>query len=171
MLRIIYLSIIFLAITFSFCAQPKSNVSQSSYEKKTVSLVSLDSLPPVLEKGNYNELEGQDAYVILKQGTERAFTGAYHDNKEKGVYICKQCNQPLFTSESKFDSGTGWPSFDDGFEEGAVVERTDADGYRVEIICGNCDGHIGHVFKGEGFTDKQTRHCANSASLNFIRLN
>ena len=66
--------------------------------------------------------------------------------------------------------GTGWPSFDDGYEEGAVVERTDADGYRVEIICGNCDGHIGHVFKGEGFTDKQTRHCANSASLNFIKL-
>ncbi|MEN8304395.1 MAG: methionine-R-sulfoxide reductase [Campylobacterota bacterium] len=114
----------------------------------------------------YNELNEEEQYVILSKGTERAFTGKFFDHKEDGTYVCRQCNTPLFTSEAKFDSGTGWPSFDDAIE-GAVAEVPDADGRRVEIVCANCGGHLGHVFKGEGFTSKHTRHCVNSISLDF----
>ena len=121
-----------------------------------------------MEKGSYNELTEKEAYVILEKGTERSFSGAYHDNKKEGTYICRQCNLPLFTSDSKFKSGTGWPSFDDEYAEGAVEELMDADGRRVEIICGNCGGHLGHVFRGERMTAKSTRHCVNSASINFV---
>jgi methionine-R-sulfoxide reductase len=131
----------------------------------------LTKLPPVIQNApDYNELETNESYVILKKGTERPFTGNYHDFKGKGVYICKQCNLPLFRSKDKFDSGTGWPSFDDVID-GNVAELTDADGQRTEIVCANCEGHLGHVFRGEGFTQKQTRHCANSASLRFVSQN
>ncbi len=130
--------------------------------------VELTEVPSVITNpDNYRELTEFEAYVIINKGTERAFTGAYHKNKEAGIYLCKQCNQPLFSSETKFDSGTGWPSFDDIIEDN-VTELPDADGRRTEIVCSNCDGHLGHVFKGEGFTSKQTRHCVNSASLNFV---
>lgn len=115
----------------------------------------------------YNDLTQEEKRVILNKGTERAFTGKFWDHKENGVYTCKQCNQPLFSSEAKFDSGTGWPSFDDALP-GAVKELPDADGRRVEIVCSNCGGHLGHVFRGEGFTSKSTRHCVNSISLDFI---
>lgn len=128
------------------------------------------ALPPILDEGEYNELNDKESYVIRQKGTERAFSGAYHDNKKEGIYICRQCNQPLFTSEDKFDSGTGWPSFDDIYEAGAVDELRDADGRRTEIVCGNCDGHLGHVFRGERMTDKSTRHCVNSASLDFVPM-
>ncbi len=114
----------------------------------------------------YNNLNEEEKYVILQKGTERAFTGEYFDAKEDGVYVCKQCDEPLFNSDSKFDSGTGWPSFDDAIK-GAVKEIPDVDGRRIEIVCSNCGGHLGHVFKGESFTNKHTRHCVNSVSLNF----
>lgn len=114
----------------------------------------------------YNKLTPQEEYVILHKGTERAFTGEYFDHKADGIYHCKQCNAALFKSNAKFDSGTGWPSFDDSIE-GAVKELPDADGRRVEIVCANCGGHLGHVFKGEQFTPKNTRHCVNSISLKF----
>jgi len=128
----------------------------------------LADLPPVIANPSaYNELNPQEARVILTKGTERAFTGAYHDSKEEGLYLCKQCNLPLFSSEDKFDSRSGWPSFDDMIEDN-VEELPDADGLRTEIVCANCNGHLGHVFRGEGFTPKMTRHCVNSVSLSFV---
>jgi methionine-R-sulfoxide reductase len=119
------------------------------------------------EKGKYNTLTDQEKYVILKKGTERAWVGKYTDNKAAGTYICRQCNAPLYNSKSKFDSHCGWPSFDDEID-GAVDRHLDADGERIEIVCANCQGHLGHVFEGERFTEKNTRHCVNSISMTFI---
>jgi methionine-R-sulfoxide reductase len=128
----------------------------------------LESLPTVItEPTEYNDLTPNEKYVILEKGTEWAFSGAFHAWKETGTYICKQCNQPLFHSDAKFDSGTGWPSFDE-YLTGSVQEVPDKDGRRTEIICSNCKGHLGHVFFGESFTSKQTRHCVNSISLDFV---
>lgn len=114
----------------------------------------------------YNTLTPEEEYVILRKGTEKPFTGIYIDHKESGKYLCKRCNAPLFTSDHKFESHCGWPSFDDQIK-GAVNMLPDADGHRTEIVCANCGGHLGHVFYGEGFTEKDTRYCVNSISMNF----
>lgn len=118
------------------------------------------------EEKKYNALTPEEIYVIEQKGTERPFTGAYNDTYTPGMYLCKKCDAPLYSSEAKFKSGCGWPAFDD-IVEGAVKRVPDADGRRVEIVCNNCEGHLGHVFEGERFTEKNTRHCVNSISLKF----
>ncbi len=115
---------------------------------------------------SYNELNSEEKRVILHKGTERPFTGKFNEHKGDGTYTCRQCNAPLYKSNSKFSSGCGWPSFDDNIE-GAVKRVPDADGQRVEIVCAKCDGHLGHVFEGEQFTPTNTRHCVNSVSIDF----
>lgn len=115
----------------------------------------------------YNDLTPEEKYIIEKKGTEHPYSGKYNDFYEEGIFVCKKCSTPLYESSSKFSSGCGWPSFDDEIE-GSVQRTIDVDGYRVEITCKNCGGHLGHVFEGEGFTPKNTRHCVNSLSLEFL---
>ncbi|MDQ3718447.1 MAG: methionine-R-sulfoxide reductase [Thermoproteota archaeon] len=116
---------------------------------------------------NYNELTPEQEKVIVYKATEAPFTGEYDDFSDDGVFICRRCNAPLFSSKSKFDAGCGWPSFDESFPN-AIERISDPDGIRTEIQCTNCGGHLGHEFLGEGFTNKNTRHCVNSLSIHFI---
>ncbi len=113
-----------------------------------------------------NDLTPEERYIIREKGTEAPFTGQYTDHFESGVYRCKQCGTALYQSQSKFSAHCGWPSFDDEID-GAVRRAADADGRRIEILCAHCDGHLGHVFEGERYTEKNTRHCVNSLSMTF----
>lgn len=114
-----------------------------------------------------NDLTVEEAKVIINKSTEYPFTGLYEKFNSQGTYLCKQCGNALYHSDAKFDASCGWPSFDDEID-GAVKRIPDADGRRTEIVCASCDGHLGHVFTGEGFTPKNTRHCVNSVSLDFV---
>ncbi len=121
---------------------------------------------------NWNTLTPEEAYVIEQKGTERAFTGEYWNHKGAGLYVCRRCNTALYRSADKFDSGCGWPSFDDEIP-GAVIRKPDNSFgmRRVEIVCAACKGHLGHIFEGERMTPKNVRHCVNSLSLRFIAEN
>lgn len=114
-----------------------------------------------------NELTKKEERVIVNKGTELAFTGEYYDFFKEGIYVCRRCETPLYTSDDKFHSNCGWPNFDQEIS-GAVKKVPDADGKRIEIICNTCGAHLGHVFVGENLTPKNTRHCVNSLSLKFI---
>lgn len=121
----------------------------------------------VEKKTEYKSLTPEQENVIIHKGTEAPFTGVFNDNWKKGTYICRRCGAELYRSESKFEANCGWPSFDQEIP-GAVKRSPDPDGVRTEISCSNCGAHLGHVFLGEGFTEKNIRHCVNSISMEFI---
>ncbi len=134
---------------------------------KYILFITLTLLSMTMNGQEYRKLTVEEQRVIIEKGTEAPFSGQYYKHNEVGTYHCKQCNAPLYRSSSKFDSGCGWPSFDDQIS-GSITRLKDKDGFRTEIICSNCEGHLGHIFLGEGFTKKNTRHCVNSISMTFI---
>lgn len=145
--------------------EPKNDDKQVSKSEDTKGKSSAKKVEQPLK---YNRLSQEEQRVLLYKGTERAFVGKYTDSKRDGTYICKRCNAPLYDSKDKFHSGCGWPSFDDELK-GAVKRQIESDGSgRIEIVCSCCGGHLGHVFQGEQFTEKNTRHCVNSISMKFI---
>ena len=156
-------------------AQKSQSVQQAKEETKgsmtSVQLPDDLSLEKIVksEEEWKSEMSEQEFYVLRKAGTERAFTGKYWDNKEEGVYLCGGCQLPLFASNTKFKSGTGWPSFWEPIKPGLVAEKTD-NSYgmrRVEVLCARCDGHLGHVFP-DGPEPTGLRYCLNSVSLDFM---
>lgn len=154
MIRLVYILVAFLVIACNAQNQPASVDQSQDLKKYTTKMI-------------YNTLTEAEKRVIVNKGTEYPGTSSFTNSEAKGTYTCKQCNQALYTSDTKFDSHCGWPSFDDEIT-GAVNRVPDADGRRTEIVCSNCQGHLGHVFEGERMTSKNTRHCVNGISMNFV---
>jgi len=119
------------------------------------------------EDKNWKKLTPEEEKVIVKKGTEASFSGEYENFWEEGIYVCRRCGTELYRSSDKFNAHCGWPSFDDEIP-GAVKRSSDPDGFRIEIACVACGAHLGHVFEGEKFTEKNVRHCVNSVSLKFV---
>jgi peptide methionine sulfoxide reductase msrA/msrB len=132
-----------------------------------IALLSMEKEMTSQERPAYNDLTAAESKIIISKSTEYPFTGIYEKFEGKGTYLCKQCGNALYHSDAKFDASCGWPSFDEEVA-GAVKRIKDADGMRTEIVCASCEGHLGHVFTGERFTQKNTRHCVNSLSLDFV---
>ena len=153
-MKIINFLVGFMVIALSACGQKTTKLPATATTKKTSPM-------------EWNKLTKEEERVIVGKGTEYAGTGDLLKNTEKGIYVCKRCNASLYKSDSKFDSHCGWPSFDDEIK-GSVKRISDPDGMRTEIVCANCDAHLGHVFLGEGLTQKNTRHCVNSISMLFV---
>ena len=141
---------------------PSANQGESAPKTKSVPLSKSKKM-----SDPFNKLSPEESKVIIGKGTERAGVGKYTSFKGEGIYICKRCNAPLYNSTDKFESHCGWPSFDAEIK-GSVKREIDEDGMRTEIMCENCGGHLGHVFHGEQYTAKNTRHCVNSISMKFI---
>ena len=122
-----------------------------------------------MENKYFKNLSNEEREILENKGTEAPFSGEYNDHFEQGYFVCRACNNKLYESKTKFDSGCGWPSFDDEVP-GAIVRYEDNSlgRQRTEICCSKCDGHLGHVFQGEKITPKDTRHCVNSLSIRFI---
>ena len=150
-----FLNLLTFIILTASCQQPVKSNNKTMTEQQTPT--------------KYNKLTPQEESVLLHKATDRPFGSDYTNflKEGEGIYICRNCNAPLYRSADKFDSHCGWPSFDDEIP-GAVKRVDDADGQRTEIICSNCGGHLGHVFIGEGMTNKNTRHCVNTSSIRFI---
>lgn len=157
--KLFLVTAVVLVTALSACAQKQE-------KKETKSTTQPENII-AKKKMNWNTLTPEEERVIVNKGTEYPGTGKYEHTTEKGTYTCKRCDAPLYRSESKFDARCGWPAFDDEIK-GAVKRIPDPDGSRTEIVCANCKAHLGHVFLGEGFTNKDTRHCVNSISMNFV---